>query len=387
MNSRERTLLGILFGILIVAGYVAAVYYFFLEDYLSARGQLSKDRAELDEKTKAKTDAENDQKRMFERDPRLKDWRIYSAPDLEPVKGGGKHTDEEIQRHLTKNQNEYLNLLQGLLQTHRFSGVNIVPKKPDTKTLDAKAGPTSKDKTPILTRFPYTVEASGTYANIIDLLRDFYSKPLLHEVRTLTITKPATPREGGTPGQPALDLTMTVELLMVTGAEPRSKLLPNISKSDMAQVLAKDRDYNAMLDKDLFNGRPVGRPLTPPTDQLPEKEAEVTLQHVKLTMIVWNPDRDRWNATFYDQGAGPPEKLVNLVIVPKLTIKSANKIAFEATLVYIDAKQLVLEDKSGNYYRMHVGDFIQDARERPLKDGDLKEFNLKKKVAAATTQE
>jgi hypothetical protein len=386
MNSRERILLGVLFGILIVGGCGVAFYYLFFQDYLAARTQLLADRAKLAEKTNDLANAEKEQKRLLTNDPRLKDWRVYSAPDLEPIKGGGKHTEQEVKAHLNKLQVEYQDNLQGLLQRHKFGAVQIVAKNIETKTVDSKGGTPAKDKAPVYTRIPFSVQATASYANIIAFLKDFHTQPLLQEVRTLSITKPQTPRENTGPGaRDVLDIAMTVELLMVTGAESRSNLIPTIESKGPLVLASEKRNYTDMPEKDPFNGT-RGTPLTPELPPIAAEEAKLVLSFVELTMIVWNPERDRWNATFYDQGAGFPEKLVNMAILPELKITDPlGRHVFDGKLVYIDAKQLVLEDKkTGNYIRMRVGDYLQVALEKPLKADELKQFNLTpKKVAVA----
>jgi hypothetical protein len=46
--------------------------------------------------------------------------------------------------------------------------------------------------------------------------------------------------------------------------------------------------------------------------------------------------------------------------------------------------QVVLQDKVGKHYLLHIGDYLESALEKPLKDDALKPFGLTpKKVAAA----
>ena len=93
---------------------------------------------------------------------------------------------------------------------------------------------------------------------------------------------------------------MTVEALLVTGAEKRESLLPD-STAVAAQLLPEpSRQYTDMLAKNMFTGIPAVSKLT-------EDRREV-LAAVKLTAI-WNSGR-RWEATIYDQGKGGDEKRV-----------------------------------------------------------------------------
>jgi hypothetical protein len=141
-----------------------------------------------------------------------------------------------------------------------------------------------------------------------------------------------------------------------------------------------------MLARDPFNGKPA-----PPPPPGGERERELTpyekemLRFVRLTGIFQRPDRDRWYATFYDQASGPPEVLVNTLTIPDLIVNTpSGSRLFEAKCVYINAMQVVLQDKAGKYYLMHIGDYILPSLDRPLKDDALKEFGLTpKKVASA----
>ena len=125
------------------------------------------------------------------------------------------------------------------------------------------------------------------------MLQDFHRTPLLHEVRSMTLKK-------GPSAKGDLDVNMTVEALLVTGAEKRDDLLPD-SKVAPPQVLAEpSRQYTDMLAKNIFTGFAT-------VSHYSEDRSQV-LNFVKLTAI-WN-NGGHWEATYYDQGKGGEEKRI-----------------------------------------------------------------------------
>ena len=374
MNPRERTLLTVLFVLIGVLGTAAVFYFFFYQEYADLSSQVAADSEKLAEKKKALKEAEDERDRLLTTNPHLKDWQQLSLSYLPPTKNGAKHSLEETNKHIADVQRRYQDNLESLLKRHHFTGqgggeVDVKPANWDFKTPDGKGGGlAAKDKVPVYTRLPYVVTASATYANIVEMLKDFYNEPLLQEVRLISIKKSETrqpeltppsggrgaapgvvgrggpdgaapggvgrggpggvgrggpggigrgaapavvgddaldaapddvpevvpgrggpgrggpgaagpgvgaPGVGGPGGQRPgrggqggrndasipLDVKMTVEVLMVTGAEYRTALLPSKIKPGEEAVLARPgRDYSLdMPARDPFNGKPLAR--------------------------------------------------------------------------------------------------------------------------------
>jgi hypothetical protein len=181
---------------------------------------------------------------------------------------------------------------------------------------------------------------------------------------------------------------MTIEALMVNGAEERVSLLP--SKLDVQpRVLAEpQRRYVNVSAKNPF----LGIPTLPP--RLTENRIEV-LRFVRLTTL--SKTGSRWEGFFYDQakgiwpgrtpreGEGIAEKMVNAEGARDFTILDKyGTTILKATVVYIDGRQLVFR-ADGKFYRLGCGDFLYPdparpnrypAMKEPLKESDLKELGL-----------
>jgi hypothetical protein len=177
---------------------------------------------------------------------------------------------------------------------------------------------------------------------------------------------------------------------MVTGAEERGDLLP--SPSSLAfepRVLSEaNRDYGKMGLKNMFTG--VQSTETPRETESP---ADV-LRFVKLTTIFYNPDRRRWEASLYDQAAGPTrvteqdedggeskvkviwEKQINTRILNELKFSDRfNNTVLDGKVVHIDEGQVVFQVDS-KFYRLRCGDTLHPAIEKPLSASEVKELGL-----------
>jgi hypothetical protein len=115
---------------------------------------------------------------------------------------------------------EYENELTKMLRDSGFDGITVVPKPVDTKTAPALPG---AKKTPIYTPLQYSVQVRGDLASLVDWLERFYKLPLLHRIKTLNVVKPLTPARQGSQ---ELDITATVEAIVLDQAENRKTLLP-----------------------------------------------------------------------------------------------------------------------------------------------------------------
>jgi hypothetical protein len=382
MNVRERVLLIVLFAILIVGGGGALFYYGFFQDYMESRRQLNETEAKIQEKKRELDTIESDRKKLLDRNPRLEHWQKLSLPDLARKPGSKSRNAEDAIKHQKEWAVKYSEYLIALLKDSGFvsSSISITAKTPDTKVPDAKGGAPAKDKVPVYTRLPFAIQGTASYKAIIDMLKSFYSEPLLQEVRSLSITKPVTPRPNAP--QDALDVTMTVEVLLVTGAESRNELRPKgIAKGDEHVLAQPKRVYDEMLAKDLFFGKKGSSP------ERQSEDRKLVLNFVKLTSITWNSTDERWRATFYDQGQGPPDTehvVSSRKFLNDLVIKDAfGQESFAGKCVYLDSNKLVMEDKEGRYYLMHVGDVLHKALEKQLEDADLPKYDLKPKKVAA----
>ena len=151
-------------------------------------------------------------------------------------------------------------------------------------------------------------------------------------------------------------------------------LLPDVPNGKLLSPLADPgRHYPDILVKNPFGNPPPGA--APSAG--PVESAEEALSYVKLTMLYH--DGRRWQATFYNQSMGPPERRVNTFTLDEfLVLDRYDNVAFDSKVKLVDDKQIVLESK-GKYYRMFVGDMLYKALEKPLTDGELDKLGIKKK--------
>jgi hypothetical protein len=116
----------------------------------------------------------------------------------------------------------------------------------------------------------------------------------------------------------------------------------------------------------------------------PKEKPEDVLRFVKLTMLFYNPDRDRWEATIYDQGKGGAERKLNERILNKFTISDRYKNAvLEARVVKITEDRMVILAK-GKFYGLRCGDMFFPAvsstekkeEKREMKRAELKALGI-----------
>lgn len=414
MNLRERILLGVLLGVLILGGVGGLFYYVLYLPYKELGDQGADEQRKLGEKQAELQKEEKERDRIVGQNPRLEYWKVLSLPEpaaKDEAAAAKGLTPDAVLKRVGPMRGAYQTYLQTLLLKSGFQGstLQIVPQNPDTKS------PVLQGKTTAYTKLPFSVSGQATWASVVEMLEKFHQEPLLHEVKMLRILRPATGRptasadqpagpggpapgaggpQGPGRGQPAdprkelLDVRMTVEVLMVNGAEHRDELLPKLPKDALRVLAGGDRLYPDLVEKDMFHGRP-----TKSEEPQGHEDPAVVLEHVKLTMLAHNGRR--WCATFYDQGAGGDERPVSqMSLPPELYFNDmyGNRV-FEGKLAYIDAKQLVFQvvkiepkkreqEIKGKYYRVRLGEMLSDALDKPLSDAELKELEIEKKAVA-----
>ena len=173
---------------------------------------------------------------------------------------------------------EYEKYLNQLFTRHKITnGREITPRN-----VDAKSSPViGTNKEPIYTKLTFTVKTYATMANLVGMMDDFYKTGLMHEIKNLSLQRQMT----NTPQAKAdeLDVRMTIEALIVSGADKRPFLLPNFDRKLMAvdiapavfphgplvlwtslspgltspgQLADPQRDYSVIAKKNIFLGRP-----------------------------------------------------------------------------------------------------------------------------------
>jgi hypothetical protein len=120
------------------------------------------------------------------------------------------------------SRTEYGTLLEGLMRRADFApgSFKIIMNEPDSKS-----APTIAPKKAAYTKLSYEVTLKGELYHIVDFMQHFYKQPLLHSIKKMNIQRPSDNRAQG---RRELDVTMTVEALVLDNALARPTVLPVI---------------------------------------------------------------------------------------------------------------------------------------------------------------
>jgi hypothetical protein len=391
MNSRERLLMivslaGTALGVLFVGySFVWTPLVELGEQKTKADEQLEKVSSELAQVNKSN-------ETILKQHPRFKQWDKLSLPPRDPSQKKGPTSSEDQKRvHFSKLETEYERIISDLLRRNGMnaSSVKVSKAQPDARVGNPPVPP--KGQAPLYERMAFKVTATGPQEAVYKSLREIQDMKVLHEVRAMSVAVPQ-PKGKEKPNPNILDLNMTLEALVVTGAEPRSTVLPT-QLAFTPKILAEmSRDYNLLNKRSLFTGLasppPEKKPPvvveekkpSPPSDPTPkvlESERLESLQFVKLTMLAYNPNRSRWEASLYDQAGGKGDEIkLDTRLYKSFTLYSeTNKPILEAKVVWIDAEQMIFTAE-GKHFRARVGDFLDTAWKTPLSANEVKKLGL-----------
>jgi hypothetical protein len=392
----------ILLTLLIGIGLSAVSYLFLLKPVLDLNKQIEETRQTLDTKEAELRKERNKIDGIFKVAPRLKDWKRLSLPE------GRSRVPVDVSRHEQSLKVDYEAYLADLLRRNGFSSATAV-KPNDTDGARPAANPAAGKAAPVFTRLTFDVTGQVTLDGLVLMLEDFYRKPLLQEVRSLSILKPQTVRQGLDPRQ--LEVKMKIEALIVRGAPPReeewlskpqpvstgTEPAPNTFRPDRLRedwltvrldqfgreqlkdksfrpplVLADPpREYHDVGGKNVFLGTKAQKSVERPED---------VLKYVKLTSIYHTGSR--WEATLRNQGKanakGEPEPEVKLspdsAALRDFTITDkGGSTLFTGTVVFIPSvRKVLIRSSEGKYYEMTPGDDLWKVlKKRPVSTKDL----------------
>jgi hypothetical protein len=209
MNPRERALAVLLIALIILGAGGFVGYQFIYTPW-------SKSRKELDNLRNEEKKKQARQQEIEEKMGELDRARVLSLPG-----------DQDTARL------QYERYLNGLFSRNNVAAgrYSITPRP-----VDNKSTPTTSDKTPIYTRLTYNVQAYATMDSLVKVMKEFYDTGLMHQIKNLSIQRQLTNNNQSTANE--LDVRMTIEALIVTGADKRPYLLPNIDRRLVAIDLA-----------------------------------------------------------------------------------------------------------------------------------------------------
>jgi hypothetical protein len=402
MTQRERVLVTGMAGALVVLGGGLVFHMFVWQPLGDVWERLDAARASLAEK-KAELAKEQQQIDTILRvDPRLAHWKKLSLPPMDPAlkKKKGLTLEERKGRHQNQLQIKYEKYLSELLVRNGFAAdtVVITPRPPERRFKPRGGKDTGP---PPQERLTFYVTGRAPFNSVVKMLDEFHRTNLLHQVRGLTLAVVETPaggaprggiavnrggrggfpnfgggmafrggfgnRGGGGGGVGPLNLTMTVDALVVRGAEERSTLLPKGLKAKPRVLAEPGRRYADMAVKNMFTGTPASAPVQK------EDRAEV-LRFVRLTTLFYNGRR--WEASLYDQAKGGDEQKVNAVTLTEFAIYDRfNNQVLTGEVVYIDEEQMVFKAE-GRHYSMKCGDFLYPAVTKPMTPAELEKLGI-----------
>jgi hypothetical protein len=350
MTQRERVLATSLLGVAVLGGGAFFAHVVFV----GPLRQTNEEIATLDEEIRKKEDElKADQAiidRAFNMSPRLAQWKQLSLPTIKDVR------PEEVTAHLKTLQVDYEHYLYDLLRRNGFSAgsiaVNSRPvETPRTGSAAAKGPP------PVFRPLTFNVQGQASLDSLVKMLEEFHRAGLLQQARAISIQKP---QERNAP-RGALDVTMTVEALMVAGAERRDELMPP-STTPRPKVLAEPvRTYAEVAGHNIFTGT------TPVTNAVQTEDSRDVLGFVKLTTVSNNNGR-RWEAWLFDQSKKDGESRLR-------TTAGFNEFSFsdrydnvlvKAVVIRIDETG-VLFRANGHFYHIGLGDSLYEAMREPVR--------------------
>jgi len=354
MQHRERVLSYVILTVLIVAGGAFAGYQMLVKP--------------LGEKARRLTDLENEKD-----DKELRLTRIRE--EQEKVK---KLLPLSLPADVGAARRDYADELAKIAREAGFeSGAfPITPKEPDTKS-----SPQLPNKKPAYTRLDYVIPgARGDLATLVDFMERFYKLPLLHQIKTLTVQKPLTTTRAGSND---LDITMTIEALVLDQAPKRETLLPPSTVKAPPVLAVPERKYASIAGKNIFFGPPMREVVKQEIDfaefvkcdsiTLNEAGPVVTLfdsynnQNYQVSPV---NGRFKVEVSYYLAG-----KRKTLRTNPDLVIENERgDPQYRWAVVRIDPRELILRDEDGKLCVVHVGQTLAECTR--LSSSQLKELGL-----------
>jgi hypothetical protein len=349
MTQRERVLASSLIGILALGGGAVLLQVVFLGPLHQVNGEI----AALDEELRKKDEELKADQATIDRalklSPRLNQWKQLSLPAPKDVR------PEEVAAHLKTLQVYYEQYLYELMRRNGFSPgtISVSPRQvegPRTNPTAAKGPP------PVYRTLTFGAQGQAGLDAIVKMLEEFHRANLLQQVRAIKVEK-ATDRSAA---RGMLDLTMTVEALLVSGAEKRESLMPE-STTARPQVLAvTSRPYSELMTHNIFTGT------LPAAKGVQSEDSRDVLGFVKLTTVS-NTGGRRWEAWLFDQAKKDGESRLR-------TTAGFNEFSYSDRYDNVLVKGIVIDigetgvlfKSNGRFYHLGLGESLYDALRQPV---------------------
>ena len=371
MTKREQRMAAGVLTILILGGGGFLFNLFFLGPLSARQAAIASLQADVARK-------EGRIRQIEAQRAQLQQWKRESLPG------------DADQDQMATTRRLYSQYLRDLLNESGLASqsVRIDSLKPDTRNSPMLTG-----KKPAYTRLTFTVdEARGNLASLVTLLDRFYRTPLLHEVKKINVQRPRT----RTAGQRAddLDISLTVEALVVNGTEVRS-YLPFIERRVVVLVTVSNlRGGPLGVGLGLWEAGPGGKlaptPLArserrygdiagknifyPPAAEEEQKPAVDVARFVYLTDIT--QDDRRSQAFLYDRYSNHSTRLrASRGFDSFRVLDDQGKTVARGRILRMTERDVYFEADE-KYYVIHVGQSLDEALRNPLSKAKVEELKL-----------
>jgi hypothetical protein len=392
MTQRERRL-AIILSAVIVAGGIFLVYQLVLRPL----GEYGTTIATLE----SQVEDENKQLQKIQQDKRqLERWRLMSLP-IDPA----HPTDVGLAR------GEYQRYLKELM--YKFGELTLTPVEGSRSTS------TLPNKKPVYTPVDFNIRAKTTLPNLVQMLEEFQRTPLLHKIKSLTIDRPENVAAARRRREDLVAVEMTIEALVVSGAERRPTNLLGVDHRLLAldaltvlehgpagialvpsvlsptgplgarllerhqqAVTAREsssqpyeevalRNYRDIAKKNIFQGMPMIEKEEP---AFTGEEIEVT-RFTYLTDITMNDFRSE--AFYYIRTS---KRKTRLRVSPgfnsfQIRDDQDDQVVVSGKVVKIESRDIYFQ-VGNNYYDIHIGQNFAEAMRRRLPETEVKSLGL-----------
>jgi hypothetical protein len=369
MTTRDNKMAYILLGFIVLSAVGFFGYQFYLVPMRERETRIGDLRREVDG-LEARVEA------IHAQQPKLEKMRKISLPS-----------------NIDQARRAYGEEIEKMLRASGFEAGNfsVLPKAPETRT-----NPTFANKRPVYTKLPFTVTAKGDLASIVDWMERFYKLQLLHQIRNLTIQLPAGADSNARRGQNDLDMTVTLEALVLDNAEPRKTLTPEKPVALPSVLAAPERQYASIAGKNIFYGSaPVTTgPVKPPIDVMPFVKFDGVSYDAGIpTATLWDQYHNHDYKIRPRTTGGFRVEVSYYINGRKRDLRSGRNLELHDSsgeierlweIVRIDDRELILRDEE-QYYRLHLGQSLADMV--ALKSEEVKALGIKDDIKTDAGEE
>ncbi len=352
MTKRERTLSAALLGVLALGGGAVVLQATFLGPLRQLRDEGAALREEIRKKGEDLKAKQANIDHALKLSPRLALWKQLSLPASKEPR------PEAVHEHLEALQVDYEKYLSDLLERSGFEPGSITVSPQPVEAPRARAA-AAKGPPPVFRTLSFTVQGQTALDGLVKMLEEFHRASLLQQVRSFNIQK-AQERSAG---KGALDVKMTVEAILVSGAEKRDALMPETPTAKPHVLAEPARTYADLAAHNIFAGKASAS--TPARAE----DARDVLGFVRLTTVS-NVNGRRWEAWLFDQSKkdGEAKLRASAGFNDFSYYDRYDNLLVRGLVLRVDETG-VLFKANGRFHHVSVGETLYDALQQPAADG------------------